>query len=389
MRPRLMALSGLLCVGLSGGCAAVQRAAPAPPAAVAVAAAEGGPSAASTTEPGVAEPGAESKGPSIADLLEERDRRRMTPDLDALAERIGDRDRADARFDWSAVRAIKNQYTLFNPTPRALRREFVTDRPDKTINPVTLDAGHVQVETDLATATFDRRQPRRPFAPGQPAPKTGTGGFLQQQPFTPGDKDDYVFLLTNVRVGLTNNADLHLFLRPFQRLTTPPGFGRPAVDAFGFGDVRVLMKENLWGNEGGPTAFALTQYLDIPAGRPDLSTGAVEGGATGTVLFRFPGKTYLGVEGGLEWRKDIFAGRYHAEVPASVSVAYSFTKELSAKAEFASQFSAEPGAQWVGVAALAVLYGLGDDAQLDVGINIGVTPAANDWNPYFGLAKRF
>ena len=151
----------------------------------------------------------------------------------------------------------------------------------------------------------------------------------------------------------------------------------------------MLFKENLWGNEGGPTAFALTQYLDIPAGRPDLSTGAVEGGATGTLLFRFPGKTYLGMETGLEWRKDIFAGRYHVEVPASISLAYSFTKELSAKAEFASQFSAEPGAQWVGVVALAVLYGLSDDVQFDIGINIGVTPAANDWNPYIGLAKRF
>ncbi|MBY0512878.1 MAG: transporter [Gemmataceae bacterium] len=312
----------------------------------------------------------------------------MTPDLEALAEQIADLDRADRRFDWSAVRRIKNQYTLFNPTPRPLRREFITDRPDKTINPVTVDAGHVQVETDLVTATFDRRQPRQYAFAGQP-PKTGTGGFFQQQPFIPGDKDDYVFLLTNVRVGLTNNAEVQVFLRPFQRLTTPAGFGQPAANAFGFGDMRVLFKENLWGNEGGPTAFALTQYLDIPAGRPDLSTGAVEGGATGTLLFRFPGKTYLGMETGLEWRKDIFAGRYHVEVPASISLAYSFTKELSAKAEFASQFSAEPGAQWVGVVALAVLYGLSDDVQFDIGINIGVTPAANDWNPYIGLAKRF
>jgi hypothetical protein len=153
--------------------------------------------------------------------------------------------------------------------------------------------------------------------------------------------------------------------------------------------MRVLLKENLWGNEGGPTAFALTQYLDLPAGRPDLSTGSTEGGATGALLVRFPGKTYLGMETGLEWRRDLDDGRYHIEVPASVSLAYSFTKELSAKGEFASVFSAEPGAQWVGVVSFAALYGLSDDVQLDLGINIGVTPAANDWNPFLGLAKRF
>jgi hypothetical protein len=80
---------------------------------------------------------------------------------------------------------------------------------------------------------------------------------------------------------------------------------------------------------------------------------------------------------------------YHVEVPASISLATAFTKELSVKVEFASVFSDEPGTQWVGVVSLAVLYELSDDFQFDVGINIGVTPAANDWNPFLGLTKRF
>jgi hypothetical protein len=326
--------------------------------------------------------------PSIAEWVKERDLRRMTAELQTIADRLEKTVRADRGFDWNGLRRLKSEHTPFNPTPRGQRREFITDRPDKTINPVTVDAGHIQVESDLSTAIFDRRQPRRVFTPGVPV-KTGTGGFFGQQPFTPGDKDDDVFLLTNVRVGLTNNAALHVFLRPFQRLTTPADGERAAVNAFGFGDLRVLLKENVWGNEGGPTAFALTQYLDVPSGQSDLTTGAVEGGLTGTFLFRFPGKTYLGVESGLEWRKDIFGVRYHLEVPASISLAYSLTKEFGAKAEFASVFSTERGAAWVGVLALAVLYGFGDDLQLDAGVNIGVTPAANDWNPYFGIAKRF
>jgi len=312
-------------------------------------------------------------------------------DLDQLTERLKDLDRADPRFDWSAVRNAKKSYHLFNPTPRPLRREFITDRPDKTINPVTVDAGYLQVETDLVTATFDRRQPRsnlRLLTLGF-SPKTGTGGFLQQQPFTAGDKDDYVFLLTNFRIGLTNQSEAHIFLRPFQQLSNPGTLSEPPTNTFGFGDIRVLLKENLWGNEGGPTAFALTQYLDLPAGQSGLSTGALEGGLTGTFLLRYPKKTYVGFETGLEWRQDIFSDQYHLEVPASVSVAFSFTPEWSAKAEFAAVFSTEPGAAWVGVVSLATLYELAEDLQFDVGINIGVTPAANDWNPFIGLAKRF
>jgi hypothetical protein len=326
--------------------------------------------------------------PSLVEWFAERDRRRMTPELDRWAAQIADLDRADPAFDWSALRRIKQNYTIFQPTPGPLRREFITDRPDKTINPVTVDAGTVQLETDLVTATFDRRQPRQLSAPGQ-KPRTGTGGFVRQQPFTPGDKDDYVFLLTNIRIGWTNNIESQVFLRPFQQLITPAVGGLAPIDRFGFGDIRVLLKENLWGNEGGPTAFSLVQYLDIPAGQSDLSTGVLEGGTTGAFLIRLPGKTYIGLESGLEWRQDIAEDRYHLEVPASASLGYAFTKELSAKAEFASVFSAEPGAQWVGVISLGVLYGGADDIQVDAGINIGVTPAANDWNPFLGLSKRF
>lgn len=87
----------------------------------------------------------------------------------------------------------------------------------------------------------------------------------------------------------------------------------------------------------------------------------------------------------LKYRGD----QYHVEIPASLSLATGITKELSAKAEFASVFSTQPGTQWIGVLSFAALYGLSNDIQFDIGINIGVTPAANDWNPYIGLAKRF
>ena len=76
----------------------------------------------------------------------------------------------------------KSQYTLFNPTPDRLLRDLTTDRPDITESPFTVDAGRVQVETNLF-------------------------GYTRSRPDVEGTvTDSYDFLITNVRIGLTYNV---------------------------------------------------------------------------------------------------------------------------------------------------------------------------------------
>ena len=52
--------------------------------------------------------------------------------------------------------ADKSWFTLFHPTPEALLRELNTDRPDQTEGPITVDAGHFQLELDLVSYAYDR-----------------------------------------------------------------------------------------------------------------------------------------------------------------------------------------------------------------------------------------
>src|SRR2546423_15411810 len=59
-----------------------------------------------------------------------------------------------------ALAEDKSQFNLFNPTPRDQMRELNTDRPDRTEGPYTVDAGHVQLELDLASYSYDRRNPQ-------------------------------------------------------------------------------------------------------------------------------------------------------------------------------------------------------------------------------------
>src|SRR2546427_8758063 len=82
----------------------------------------------------------------------------------------------------------KSEFNLFNPTPPDLMREFTTDRPDKTESPYTVDAGHVQIEMDLANYSYDRRNPQHESRRVQ----------------------TLNILATNFKLGLLNNLDVQL-----------------------------------------------------------------------------------------------------------------------------------------------------------------------------------
>jgi hypothetical protein len=43
----------------------------------------------------------------------------------------------------------RSRYTLFNPTPDHLLRDLTTDRPYISESPFTVDAGHIQIESNL------------------------------------------------------------------------------------------------------------------------------------------------------------------------------------------------------------------------------------------------
>src|SRR4051794_363483 len=140
--------------------------------------------------------------------------------------------------------ADKSAYTLFNPTPTALLREMVADRPDVTENPHTVDAGHVQVELSF----FE-------WAKGSGAEE------LSLVPF-------------NFKVGLTNYADVQFVFGPYIRLHS---LGRTDE---GHGDATIRLKVNLWGNDTGSngTALAIMPFVTLPTGADQFSADGAEGG---------------------------------------------------------------------------------------------------------------
>jgi len=263
--------------------------------------------------------------------------------------------------------AEKDEYHVFNPTPRALMREMSTDRPDRTESPYTVDAGHFQIEMDVLSYAYDR-----------------DNGL-------PGDTrvESVSIAPMNLKVGLCNRADLQLVLETYTSVRTHVRATRQVEKQRGFGDILVRVKGNMWGNDGGPTALALMPYVKLPTNQDDLGNNSVEGGLIAPLAVELPRGWGMGLMTQFDYVRDEGARGHHPEFVNTITFGHHIVGDLDGYIEFFSAVSTERGSEWIGTVDAGFTYGLTDDIQLDAGINIGVTRSADDWNPFLGISWRF
>lgn len=260
----------------------------------------------------------------------------------------------------------KSQYNLLNPTPPQWLREMSTDRPDKTESPYTVDAGHFQIEMDLVNYSYDKYNPAR------------DGTIVRTWGIAP----------INLKVGLLSNLDVQFVLQPHTYVhTSDPAAG--VSKQRGFGDLVTRVKWNLWGNDGGTTAFALMPYLKLPTNQDQLGNRSVEGGLIAPLGVELPAGWGMGLMTQLDVVRDTTSSGYHPEFVNTVTFGHDIVGDLGGYVEFFSSVSAERGSDWVGTVDLGLTYALTKNIQLDAGINLGVTRAADDWNPFVGISWRF
>jgi hypothetical protein len=261
----------------------------------------------------------------------------------------------------------KRPYSLFNPVPAAHLRELVTDRPDKTESPITVDAGHVQIEMDLATFTADRHNPER--------------ADIRLREWSFGN--------TNIRLGVLSNLELDLIIPVYTHRRTDDRVAHTVSRNQGFGDLTVRGKVNFWGNDGGTTAFGAIPFLKLPTNGDDLGNHAVEGGLILPLSVKLPGEWELGVMTEVDVNQDSEGSDYHAEWINSATLSHAIFGPLSGYVEFFSQVSAERATPWVGTFDVGLTYEVNKNVQLDAGANLGLTRAADDLNLFLGLSWRF
>ncbi len=269
--------------------------------------------------------------------------------------------------DPTAPTPEKSGYSLFNPTPKALMREMSTDRPDKTESPYTVDAGHVQLETDLVTYTHDRDR---------------RGGANTQV-------DAWSLAPINLKIGLCNRVDLQLVLETWNRVRTADRIKHTVLHQTGFGDLTTRLKVNCWGNDGGSTALALMPFIKAPTNQDHLGNHALEGGLIVPLGVELPGGWGLGMMTVYEHVQNEDSHRYHSAFVNSVTLSHDIIGNLGGYCEFYSEVSTEKGSRWIGTLDLGLTYGFTPNFTIDAGINLGVTPSADDYNPFVGLSLRF
>jgi hypothetical protein len=249
----------------------------------------------------------------------------------------------------------KSEYTLFHPTPRALMREMSTDRPDTTESAYTVDAGHFQIELDLANFTRDRHTSERN-----------------------GGSESWSFLNANIKLGLTNHIDFQIVAPVFNRVRNGPE---------GFGDLTFRVKANLWGNDGGRTALAVMPFLKLPTASAGLGNDKVEGGLIIPFAAELSGGWGFGAMAEIDLLADDEGGGYHADFLTSFTFSHDLAGDLGGYVEFVSVLSEET--DWVASLNGGLTYGVSEDIQLDAGLRVGLTRAAEDLSPFVGVSIRF
>ena len=257
----------------------------------------------------------------------------------------------------------KSAYNLFNPTPLELMRELTPDRPDKTESPCTVDAGHFQLELDFANYTEDNADGVR----------TETWNVAP----------------VNLKVGVLNNVDVQFILDDYLHTRTVDHAAGTTTTQSGFGDFTTRVKINLWGNDGGPTAFGVMPFVKFPTNTDHLGNDAVEGGVIFPLAVKLPGNWDMGMETAATVLQNSGNSREHAEFINSVTFDHTILGKLSGYCEFFSSVSTERGASWVGTVDVGLEYLVTKDVQLDCGCNVGVTHAADDVNPFAGITVRY
>lgn len=268
--------------------------------------------------------------------------------------------------------ADKRTYTLFNPTPKGLLREFTTDRPDVTESPITVDAGHFQLELSFIEYGRDRDH--------------GT------------NDDEFDMLPFNFKVGLLNQVDLQFVFTPYidnrTRTSATPLVGAATEHHGGASDFALRLKINFWGNDGpspmfGDTAFGCMPFVSFPTGTGGVGGGHVEGGLIFPLAIALPGKFDLGLMAEVDCVRNEANTGYGVELVHTATLNHKLFGPLAGYIEYVGVTARGTGGGYRASFSSGLTYALGRNAQLDAGVLAGLDRHAQDLHLFSGFSIRF
>jgi hypothetical protein len=260
----------------------------------------------------------------------------------------------------------KSGYNLFNPTPDDEMRKFAPDRPTKGYSVRTVDAGHIEIESDFVSYTYSRYL------------GITTHSF---EAFDP-----------NLKIGITNWADFEIQFNGLQSQQSFDSLNDASVaHGTGFGDVFLRTKINLFGNDSGPMGLAIIPYVKVPSSAPIISNGAVEGGVIAPLALRLPQDYIVTLMTEVDELKNADDSRRYTNFVNLIGVSHPLpgVEGANAMVELYSSAGTDPAAPPIYTFDAGMNFRLDKHTILDVGLNLGLNKAAPKAQIYSGISVRF
>jgi hypothetical protein len=258
--------------------------------------------------------------------------------------------------------SAKRGYSLFHATPDSLLRNLSADRPDLTESPYTVDAGRIQIETDLVRYSRDE------------------DAGVRTETWSP--------LSLNFKLGLDAATDFQIVTewRRFERVSGPGN--APSLERQGFGDLIIRLKRNLFGNDEGRVAAALLPFLSVPTSTNGVGDTSVGAGVALPVAVDLGAGWDLGLMGEVDQIEDGDQDGRHLEWITTATTGHALFGPFGGFVEFAANFRPAGEGAWIGTADAGVTCPLSRNTQLDAGVYAGVSDAADDMTFFLGLTAR-
>jgi hypothetical protein len=252
-------------------------------------------------------------------------------------------------------------------------RGFKTDQIDTVLDARTVDAGHVQIEAPLVEYYY--------YSTHYGFPGLSYRYAESEYSWRP-----------DFRVGLLNNVDFQVNPSYSIRSENVNGaYSAPyALYAFnsttrssGFGRVDFGPEINLWGNDGGATALAISPYLSVPT-----ANGQVLAGMDIPFGVRVCRGLYLKLDTEFYLTDDSRGTRYGG-FENNVSLTKKVCSKVSVYWYLDSTVTSDAGQSWYGYTGFGATYRIARDVELYASMGFGLNSAAYDYNPRFGVILRF
>lgn len=229
------------------------------------------------------------------------------------------------------------------------------DRPSKSTGPCTVPAGKWQIETGLVDWTHDRSE-------GVSTDLTQWGG-------------------SGIKVGISNDADIELWVTPFETLAS----GHEHQSSFG--DTLLRVKYELTPDDAA-VQVALDPFVKLPTANHRLGNGKVEGGLLVPIAVAL-GKSpvTLSLDPEVDLLADADGHGYGLAAQQVVNIGYAINDKLSISGEIWGMWQRHAAAQRSADASVAYLFN--KRLQIDAGANFGLNRATPDVELYTGVSAEF